>query len=685
MKNDNKQRPIDTIVDEEFLDSDFEFVHTDKDAKIHDEKFQSKPTTFAKDAFRRFVKNKASVVGAIIIGVLLLSSFLSALSPYKISEADPGYGLMLPKIRDGGDGFWDGTETYKKAYDAETGMPIASDEKFNQRAVIKESLQVLPEYEYYTEPNANGHFGFYHLTAAQTKRGFAFFQNYSVEKGPYLNLKDTDGAKLKITIGGTDGINGNHVRPFDINLRYRKYNDFYDTEKLLPLATDIITDKEEESFDIDIGAAMTEASVTSAYYAQISIEFPIETEKTLDENGKEVETVIPDYILIEKMEFTCEETATDHAKQRLAEISFTDAGGNAFEMGPNNQHSKKHTGYWQSNVKSNLYKARCQMCTFRYDQYVAIFGLRENLNAYYGKKIIMRFVERGLATLSDPDDLSTFALVNPDSDECPVRSIVKMDFDPVEEPDMAAKYPDGYCYTVLGYRHFGFTSIPKFVFGTDNGGRDLLTLALSCLKNSLLLAIITSAICLSIGLVWGSISGYFGGNVDLIMERITDILSGVPWIVVMTLVMILLGRTYITFGIAVCLTGWIGTSSRTRTQFYRFKGREYVLASRTLGASDARLIFRHILPNGLGTIVTGSVLMIPTTIFSEATLSYLGLGLQGTDSFGVVLSENQKFLQTRPALVIFPAIIISLLMISFNLFGNGLRDALNPTLKGGEQ
>ena len=168
------------------------------------------------------------------------------------------------------------------------------------------------------------------------------------------------------------------------------------------------------------------------------------------------------------------------------------------------------------------------------------------------------------------------------------------------------------------------------------------------------------------------------------MERITDIIGGVPWIVMMTLIILLLGNNIVTFGIALVMTGWISTATRTRMQFYRFKGREYILASRTLGASDARLIFRHILPNGLGTIVTGSVLMIPGCIFSEATISYLGLGLQGVDSFGVLLSDNQHYLSSRPLLVIIPAIIISLLMISFNLFGNGLRDALNPTLKGGE-
>ena len=188
-----------------------------------------------------------------------------------------------------------------------------------------------------------------------------------------------------------------------------------------------------------------------------------------------------------------------------------------------------------------------------------------------------------------------------------------------------------------------------------------------------------------IGLIWGSVSGYFGGTVDLVMERITDIISGIPWTVMMTLIILLLGNNIVTFAIALVMTGWIGTAGTTRTQFYRFRDREYVLASRTLGASDVRLIFKHILPNGLGTIVTSSVLMIPSCIFSEASISYLGLGLKGVDSFGVLFSEYQQYLGSYPMLIIFPSIIISLLMISFNLFGNGLRDALNPTLKGGEQ
>jgi oligopeptide transport system permease protein len=226
--------------------------------------------------------------------------------------------------------------------------------------------------------------------------------------------------------------------------------------------------------------------------------------------------------------------------------------------------------------------------------------------------------------------------------------------------------------------------MPKFLLGTTENGHDVLKVAFYSLRTSLLLAIVVFAINFTIGLVWGSFSGYFGGNIDLLLERVRDILGGVPFIVVVTLCILHLGNNIVTFGIALCLTGWLGTAGRTRTQFYRFKGREYVLASRTLGAKDSRLIFKHILPNALGTIVTGAVLMIPGVITSEATLAYLQLGLQGTASFGVLLSDNQKFLSTLPVLIIFPSIIISLLMISFNLFGNGLRDALNPSLKGSE-
>ena len=128
-------------------------------------------------------------------------------------------------------------------------------------------------------------------------------------------------------------------------------------------------------------------------------------------------------------------------------------------------------------------------------------------------------------------------------------------------------------------------------------------------------------------------------------------------------------------------------ASRVRMQFYRFKNQEYVLAARTLGASDARIMFKHIFPNSLGTIITGSILSIPGMIFSESSLSYLGIiNLQtgSMTSVGNMLSSAQKYLTTHPYMMLFPALFICLLMLSFNLFGNGLRDAFNPSLRGSE-
>ena len=168
------------------------------------------------------------------------------------------------------------------------------------------------------------------------------------------------------------------------------------------------------------------------------------------------------------------------------------------------------------------------------------------------------------------------------------------------------------------------------------------------------------------------------------MERFCDILGGIPFMVMITLIILNFGSSFWTFAMGLCLTGWMGTAARTRTQFYRFKGREYILASRTLGSSDMRLIFKHILPNAMGTIITSAVLMIPSVIFSEASVAYLGIGLAEMDSLGVILSDNQKFIETNPTLIVFPSVIMALIMISFNLFGNGLRDAFNPSLKGAE-
>lgn len=174
------------------------------------------------------------------------------------------------------------------------------------------------------------------------------------------------------------------------------------------------------------------------------------------------------------------------------------------------------------------------------------------------------------------------------------------------------------------------------------------------------------------------------------MDRIVDVLSGLPFIVCVTLFQLHLSSKVGVVGsflFAYILTGWIGMSALVRKQFYRFKGQEYVLAARTLGASDKRLMFKHIFPNSMGTIITSCALVIPSVINSETNMTYLNIvnlsEFAGT-TIGTLMSQGQGVATTSPHAMIFPAIFISLLLISFNLFGNGLRDAFNPSTRGME-
>ena len=246
---------------------------------------------------------------------------------------------------------------------------------------------------------------------------------------------------------------------------------------------------------------------------------------------------------------------------------------------------------------------------------------------------------------------------------------------------------------VLYYNYYRYVNgfEPEYIFGTDTQGYDLALRMADGVRLSLLIAICVSLINFIIGAVYGAIEGYYGGAVDLTMEFVAYILSGVPFIVVATLFqMHLAGKVGAIPSLlfAFVLTGWLGTAGRVRTQFYRFKNQEYVMAARTLGAKDSRIIMKHIFPNSLGTLITSSVLVIPGVISSESMLSYLGivnLGGSGTTSLGTLLSDASGIWTNYPHLMIFPALILSLLMISFNLFGNGLRDAFNPSLRGVEE
>lgn len=242
---------------------------------------------------------------------------------------------------------------------------------------------------------------------------------------------------------------------------------------------------------------------------------------------------------------------------------------------------------------------------------------------------------------------------------------------------------DNYYYLIHRFR-------PSFALGSDQEGRDILTRLSVGARFSLLFAIAISAINFIIGLIYGAIEGFYGETVDIVMERISEILSHIPLIVVIALlksydgVYFHLSAPLMVF-VAFIMVGWIRTASLVRMQFYRYKNQEYILASRTLGASNSRLIFRHILPNAIGTIVTSSVLMIPGVIFAMSSLSYLGIinfEEAGISCVGTMLAQGKNSYTTYPNNVLWPALFISSTMICFNLFGNGLRDAFNPQLRG---
>ena len=255
--------------------------------------------------------------------------------------------------------------------------------------------------------------------------------------------------------------------------------------------------------------------------------------------------------------------------------------------------------------------------------------------------------------------------------------------------EVRAEYYEYYIYQHTEVKKDGISE-PLFLFGTTETGKDIFACLAYGARFSFVFASVVAAANFIFGVIWGSISGYFGGKVDLFMERFSEILGSVPTMIVITLLKYHMGSSSqaLVLFIAFFATGWIGMAGRTRMQFYRFKNQEYVLAARTLGARDARIMFKHIFPNGLGTIVTSIALVIPSMIYSETSLSYLGiinLEAGNTTSVGTLIAAGQKSITANAGYVaFFPCMFLVLLMLSFNLFGNGLRDAFNPSLRGSE-
>ena len=219
-------------------------------------------------------------------------------------------------------------------------------------------------------------------------------------------------------------------------------------------------------------------------------------------------------------------------------------------------------------------------------------------------------------------------------------------------------------------------------FGTDDLGRDIFVRVWEGARISLFIGITAAVIDLIIGVLWGSISGLAGGRVDNIMMRIADVLSAVPYLLVVIVLLVVLQPGLVPMIIALSITGWINMARIVRGEVLSIKNQEYVLAARTLGANTKHLIIKHLIPNALGAILVTMTLTIPSAIFTESFLSYLGLGVPApTASWGTMASEGNNAIANAPWRLIFPALLISLTIFAFNAVGDGLRDALDPKLR----
>ncbi len=243
----------------------------------------------------------------------------------------------------------------------------------------------------------------------------------------------------------------------------------------------------------------------------------------------------------------------------------------------------------------------------------------------------------------------------------------------------------------------GKAGSPEFILGTDNLGRDVLSRVIYGARVSMVVGFIPTLIIVVVGVSLGMIAGYFGGSTDNLLMRLTDIVYAFPDLLFFIIVMTALRATalgqflnglFLLF-VALALVNWVGVARLVRGQVLSLKEKDFVLASRAVGAKDSRIMIRHILPNSLGVIIVAMAFLIPGAIITEAILGYLGLGLRpSTDptdifitSWGSMLLEGQTAINNQPWILLAPAIAVALVVLSFNFLGDGLRDALDPRLR----
>lgn len=616
--------------------SSFEFVQ--RDHKIYDKKFETKPIGYFKDAMIRFTKNKTNVIAtAILFTLITLSVFIPILTTKNYVELESRLSLLPPRVpiveRFGvfdGTRVISGQEVDLSTIDPETGIGLPFNDRFNHDFIIPDS--VTNETVSCTGLNESCVGG----TVRITLRDASLRTMYRTNSLLSFSLAEATPLLLNVDVNAMSEAS-------TLNLLMRP--DFISDYEVI--AT--ITEPGEHSFNL----------VELLGVGFLSTELRVQVEAT--ETGSFVE-----FNRIELREQGAEEPEHLFEGFNLATLGFVANSGSS---------------------RINRSNGELLLADFRFDSYARALGpwRRPTFSAE-------RFYELMEANVESCGTVPTNPVGHDFPEGCPVIEVLG------RTESVIVGGIERYSYDlILDFAIFrGFESTPYFFFGTTVGGRDLFALTWVALRTSLLIGLAAAFINITVGIIYGSISGYYGGKVDILMERFSELVARIPFLVVLAIMVAYFGAGITTLIVVLIVSGWIGVASVTRTQFYRYKGREYVLASRTLGAKDSRLIFRHILPNGIGTIITASVLMIPLVIFTESTLSFLGFGIGHGQSFnvgpfefsgvsiGVLLADGREEMLNNPHLTYFPAIIISILMITFNMFGNALRDAFNPSLRGSE-
>jgi ABC-type dipeptide/oligopeptide/nickel transport system permease subunit len=238
-----------------------------------------------------------------------------------------------------------------------------------------------------------------------------------------------------------------------------------------------------------------------------------------------------------------------------------------------------------------------------------------------------------------------------------------------------------YHYTTVNFgRNYEFPS-REFPLGTDHLGRDVLSRIMYGARVSMTVGFVAEFIVLCIGVPIGALAGYYGGKVDMVLMRLVDVMYAFPRLLFVILIMSMLGRGLLNIFIAIGLTGWVRVARLTRAQMLSLKEREFCEAARAAGARHVGIIVRHLLPNALTPIIVSLTFGIPEAIFTEAALSFIGVGISPpTPSWGQMVGENQQFIRSYWYLCVFPAVGIASIMLAFTFLGDGLRDALDPRL-----